>query len=151
MFSTTGTNVIEVNSKTGTTTATVPCVRSLPDEGLHASALSLRQPARASTISCSSELLGIGCTDGSVRVVQLPLTEEQTEVCAYQGHRGSVNAIAFSESTGMLASGGRDTEIVVWDMVGDSAICRLVGHKGEVTCLSFLPGNGFKIYSKMAN
>jgi U3 small nucleolar RNA-associated protein 12 len=52
-----------------------------------------------------------------------------------------VNAIAFSEPSGLVASGGRDTEIVIWDLVGDSAICRLTGHKGEVTCLSFLPCN----------
>ena len=141
IFSVAGTRVVELNAKTGSQVAAFSCTRPNLDEGLHGSALSLRQPAKPSTVSCSTEYVGIGCSDGSVRILQLPATEEETEVCCYQGHRGSVNALAFNEASGLVASGGRDTEIVVWDMVGDSAVCRLTGHKGEITCLSFLPGH----------
>jgi U3 small nucleolar RNA-associated protein 12 len=141
LFSITGARVSELNSKTGTITASVSASRPYSDEGLHSSALSLRQPARPSTISCSSEYLGIGCSDGSVRIMELPISESDVQACGYQGHRGSVNALAFGENSGLVASGGRDTEIVLWDMVGDSAVCRFVGHKSEITCLSFLPGN----------
>jgi len=82
----------------------------------------------------------MGCTNGSLRIVRLPLTNDEDQVALFHGHRGSVNAVAFSESGSLVASGGRDTEIVVWDLIGESGICRLTGHKGEITSLGFIPG-----------
>ena len=141
LYSAVGTRLVELNAKTGSQVQSVSCSRSTLDEGLYSSALSLRQPARASTISATEEYLGMGCTDGSVRILALPLSAEEKQVASYQGHRGSVNAIAFSEPAGFIVTGGRDTEVVVWDLVGESGVCRLTGHKGEVTSVSFLPGN----------
>ena len=141
IFSATGTRVTEFNAKTGAVLSSVSCSRNQKDEGMFSSALSLRQPSRVASLTTTAEYLGIGCSDGSVRIMNLPLTEEESEASSYQGHRGPVNATAFSEPSGLVASGGRDTEIVVWDLVGESAVCRLTGHKGEITCLSFLPGN----------
>jgi U3 small nucleolar RNA-associated protein 12 len=141
IFSASGTHVVEINVKTGTQVASVSCTRKTLDEGMYGSTLSLRQPARASSIACDSEHLVVGCTDGSLRVLQLPLGEDERQVASFHGHRGSINAIAMEKSAGLIATGGRDTEIVVWDIVAEAGICRLTGHKGEITALSFLPGN----------
>ena len=139
IFSAVGTSVIQLNAKTGVKTGSISCSAIEKDEGLHSSALSLKQPSRATTLAITSEYLGMGCTDGSVRIARLPATSEDDQVAVFRGHRGAINALAFGE-TGLVATGGRDTEIVIWDLVGESGICRLTGHKGEVTCLSFVPG-----------
>lgn len=139
IFSAVGTSVVEINVKTGSQVATVSCAKKTLDEGMYASALSLRQPSRVSSLSVTEEHLSMGCTDGSVRVVKLPLSGDSGT--SFHGHRGSVNAIAISEEAGLIATGGRDTEIVVWDLIAEAGICRLTGHKGEITSLAFLPGN----------
>ena len=139
IFSAVGTSVIQLNAKTGVKTGSISCSPIEKDEGLNSSALSLKQPARTTSIAVTSEYLGMGCTDGSVRIVRLPAVSEEDQVAVFRGHRGSVNAVAFGD-TGLLATGGRDTEIVIWDLVGESGVCRLTGHKGEITSLAFVPG-----------
>ena len=139
IFSAVGTSVVQLNAKTGVKTGSVSCSPVEKDEGLNASALSLKQPSRATTLALNSEYLGIGCTDGSVRILRLPAISEEDQVAVFRGHRGPVNALAFGEA-GLVATGGRDTEIVIWDLVGESGVCRLTGHKGEITSLSFVPG-----------
>ena len=142
LFSAVGTEILEINVKTGAVVGATSCSKKVQDESLYGSALSLHQPARVSCLESSGEYLGIGCTDGSIRIQELPLGSEDKRAISFQGHRGSVNAVAFSVgSSGLVATGGRDTEIVVWDLVGESGICRLTGHKGEVTSLRFLPDN----------
>ena len=140
IFSAVGTSVIEINAKTGTRVNSVSCSPKVFDEGMNASSLSLKQPCRATTLAVSVDSLAIGCTDGSMKIVSLPLVEDDGG-CQLTGHRGHVNAIAFSDVGNLVATGGRDTEIVVWDMLGECGLCRLIGHGGEITSLKFLPGS----------
>lgn len=59
-------------------------------------------------------------------------------VATLAGHRSAVSALRFSADGSVLASGGRDTDVVLWDVAGEAGICRLRGHVGEVTDLAFL-------------
>ncbi|CAM9749158.1 unnamed protein product [Chrysoparadoxa australica] len=55
------------------------------------------------------------------------------------GHRAAVLAASrFNADGTLLATGGADTEIVVWDAVAESGMCRLKGHKDGVTDLAFV-------------
>jgi U3 small nucleolar RNA-associated protein 12 len=38
-----------------------------------------------------------------------------------------------------LASGSKDTDVIVWDLVGEVGLFRLRGHKDQITALRFLP------------
>lgn len=38
----------------------------------------------------------------------------------------------------MLASGGRDTDVILWDLVTESGMFRLRGHKDAITALRLL-------------
>jgi U3 small nucleolar RNA-associated protein 12 len=44
----------------------------------------------------------------------------------------------------MLASGGADSDIAVWDLTSYTGICKLRGHKDAVTGLTFLKTKTFR-------
>jgi U3 small nucleolar RNA-associated protein 12 len=50
----------------------------------------------------------------------------------FSGHRKEVSALRFSRSGALLASGSKDTDIVVWDVAGEAGLYRLRGHRGQV-------------------
>ncbi|RUS24068.1 WD40-repeat-containing domain protein, partial [Jimgerdemannia flammicorona] len=73
--------------------------------------------------------------DGSIR-----LWSFKTSTCSvtFNGHRSAVTALAFDKNGTRLASGSRDTDLIVWDVVGEVGLYRLRGHKDQITCLYFL-------------
>lgn len=54
------------------------------------------------------------------------------------GHASAVSVLQFSDDGSVLASGGDDTDIIVWDAVACEGLYRLRGHKGKITGLVFL-------------
>ncbi|KNC76620.1 hypothetical protein SARC_10890 [Sphaeroforma arctica JP610] len=54
------------------------------------------------------------------------------------GHKSAVSAMAFDVQGMQLASGGNDTNIIVWDIVAETGLYRLKGHKDVITGLHFL-------------
>ena len=54
------------------------------------------------------------------------------------GHKTGVSALRYNASGSLLASGSRDTDIVIWDVVGEAGLFRLRGHRDQVTALAFL-------------
>eukprot|EP01029_Cantina_marsupialis_P010351 TRINITY_DN2354_c0_g1_i1.p1 TRINITY_DN2354_c0_g1~~TRINITY_DN2354_c0_g1_i1.p1 ORF type:complete len:1690 (+),score=531.32 TRINITY_DN2354_c0_g1_i1:171-5240(+) len=61
---------------------------------------------------------------------------------ARQGHSGGVNALAFSDESGVLLSAGFDYDVLAWDLFGPSTfpLYRLVGHTCPVMSLAHIPG-----------
>jgi WD40 repeat protein len=49
-----------------------------------------------------------------------------------EGHRGDVTALTWSSTGLVLFSGGRDSQIIIWDAVALSRIRIISGHKGEI-------------------
>ncbi len=45
----------------------------------------------------------------------------------------AVTCLRFSPGGALLASGSKDTELVVWDVLGEAGLFRLRGHKDQVT------------------
>lgn len=48
-----------------------------------------------------------------------------------------MSALRFNRTGGLLASGGRDTDCIIWDVVAETGLFRLKGHKDEVTGVVF--------------
>lgn len=55
-----------------------------------------------------------------------------------KGHKSPVSSLSFDSSGSRLASGGRDTHVIVWDVVNECGLFRLKGHKGPVTRVRFM-------------
>ena len=43
------------------------------------------------------------------------------------GHKGAVTAMRYNASGAMLASGAQDTDVILWDVVGEPGLFRLRG------------------------
>lgn len=80
----------------------------------------------------------VGYTTGEVRVYNY-ITGAIT--ATFRGHRSAVNVIALdgvNQDGTLLATGGADCDIVVWDQVASQGLVRFREHKDAVTGLAFL-------------
>ena len=54
------------------------------------------------------------------------------------GHKGAVTCLAVNSTGMVLASGGSDTNVVLWDLVAERGLFRLRGHKDAITGVKFV-------------
>lgn len=66
------------------------------------------------------------------------------------GHRNSVLSLAFDPAGGILASGGKDTTVILWDVPAFRPRPVLAGHTGDVLTLAFSP-NGQRLATGSAD
>ncbi|VDK85101.1 unnamed protein product [Litomosoides sigmodontis] len=98
--------------------------------------------------SGNRRFLAIGYVDGTVRLYDRK-SDDRSTYLTFAGHRTGVNCIAFSKDGLMLATGGKDSAVVIWDVVNESGLFRLNGHKNSVTHLQFtLNGRSKDTYVK---
>ncbi len=77
-----------------------------------------------------------------VRAVLVPAPPELSipaDVVFQSGHTGAVTALAFSPDGGLLASGGEDRRVILWNPATGREIGRLEGHQAAVQSLAFSP------------
>ena len=66
-----------------------------------------------------------------------PVTAERPDSLCLNGHAPSpVTALCLEQDR--LASGGSDGTVIVWDLMAESGLYRLLGHQGAITQLHFL-------------
>ncbi|GAA5885783.1 hypothetical protein JCM16303_006062 [Sporobolomyces ruberrimus] len=85
----------------------------------------------------------VGYQDGSIRIWA---ASTQSVVVTFNGHKSAISSLAWDLDGTRLASGSKDTDIIVWDVIGEVGLFRLRGHRNEVTGLSFVsakPGSEF--------
>jgi U3 small nucleolar RNA-associated protein 12 len=89
-----------------------------------------------SLLAVGDGLLAVGYSTGMVRCFDT--VKGGAPTVSLMGHKGAVACLANDASCMHLASGGNDTDVVVWDVVAERGLCRLRGHKDAVTALRFL-------------
>ena len=75
--------------------------------------------------------------DGSIRIWD---SKTGTVIISFNGHRSSITILTFDREGVRLASGATDTDIIIWDLIGEVGLFKLRGHKGQITGLDFLDG-----------
>ncbi|OAP60348.1 hypothetical protein AYL99_05350 [Fonsecaea erecta] len=91
------------------------------------------------TVICRSEVdpdvFAVGYDDGKIRIWD---SRTATVIITFNGHRRAITQLAFDHSGVRLASGSKDTDIILWDLVAEVGLYRLRGHKDQITSLNFL-------------
>src|SRR4051812_29135889 len=64
---------------------------------------------------------------GPVSLALLPLLLLSADPVTLRGHKHTVPCLAFSRDGGRLASGGKDGDVIVWDVARREALHRLGG------------------------
>jgi WD40 repeat protein len=95
--------------------------------------------------SPSKELLALAGNDASVRVVSIRAPGAFQRLL--KGHVGPVRSVAFSQDERLLASGGSDNTVRVWDVATGSELRRLQGNLQPVWALAFKPADGSRPFN----
>lgn len=73
--------------------------------------------------------------DGSIRIWDSRIA---TVIISFNGHKSAISALTFDEDGVRLASGAKDTDIIIWDLVAEVGLCKLRGHKDQITGLCYI-------------
>ncbi|KAF2421009.1 WD40 repeat-like protein [Tothia fuscella] len=85
------------------------------------------------------DLYAVGYEDGTVRIWDSRI---DSVVISFNGHKTAVTTLAFDHTGVRLASGAKDTDIIIWDLVAEVGMFKLRGHKDQVVALHWLYQEG---------
>ncbi|KAI0478827.1 WD domain-containing protein [Xylariaceae sp. FL0804] len=94
----------------------------------------LAQVTAVAQSKADRDVFAVGYDDGSIRLWD----KYGTVIVSFNGHRSAITTLAFDTSGVRLASGSRDTNAIVWDLVAEVGQFKLRGHKDQVTGLQFI-------------
>jgi U3 small nucleolar RNA-associated protein 12 len=67
------------------------------------------------------ELFAAGYSDGSVRLWNI---KKEIILITFHGHTRAISSMNFDSSGAHLATGSLDTDIVIWDVIGEQGLSR---------------------------
>jgi RNA polymerase sigma factor (sigma-70 family) len=93
------------------------------------------QPRGAVAFSSSGKALAVA-ENGHIHLLEIASGKD---LCPVAGHRGAVDALAFSPDGRSLATGGVDRRIRLWDTASGKELRVWAGHAGAINALAFSP------------
>ncbi|KAI9679899.1 MAG: hypothetical protein M1817_004914 [Caeruleum heppii] len=85
------------------------------------------------------DIFAVGYDDGSIRLWDSKIAEV---IVRFNGHRSAITTLAFDRAGVRLASGAKDTDVIIWDLVAEVGLFKLRGHKDQVTAVHFVHTSG---------
>ena len=67
------------------------------------------------------DAFAVGYADGSIRLWSASTGSVLT---TFNGHKKAITALAFDKRGTRLASGSQDTDLILWDVVGEAGLYR---------------------------
>ena len=61
-----------------------------------------------------------------------------TVIISFNGHKSAITHLAFDNAGVHLASGSRDTDVILWDLIAEVGLFKLRGHTDQITSLNFV-------------
>ena len=90
------------------------------------------------------KLLAVGFSSGHVIIYDFDhilhensATQNVEFIHKFNLHKSGVNCLTFDKTGSVLASGGLDTYIIVYDIIEGVSLYKLMGHKDSITQLQF--------------
>jgi U3 small nucleolar RNA-associated protein 12 len=71
--------------------------------------------------SPQEDIFAVGYADGSIRLWSASSASVAT---TFNGHKKAVTALAFDDDGSKLTSGSQDTDLIVWDVIGEAGLYR---------------------------
>ncbi|KAF2228642.1 WD40 repeat-like protein [Viridothelium virens] len=81
------------------------------------------------------DIFAVGYSDGSIRIWD---SRTINVLLSFNGHRSAITHLVFDQTGSRLASGSRDTDIIIWNLVSELAEFKLRGHKDQITGIQFI-------------
>jgi serine/threonine-protein kinase len=107
-----------------------------PGLGSQVGELALDSGVTSLAVATDGKLLVVGCSDGSVLLVEVPgLVVRRT----LRGHRDAVTAVALAGSRRLVVTAAEDGVVRTWDPVGGGARITVRGHDGAVGAVVVTP------------
>ncbi|MBE2184968.1 MAG: WD40 repeat domain-containing protein [Anaerolineae bacterium] len=102
------------------------------------------RPVWVKDIAIDQDQAAVAWKDGTIVLYSLAEhTLSQTH--SLEGHKGGVDSLTFSSDGRLLASGGRDHQIKLWDVSSRSLLTTLASHRKPVLTLAFAVNDLFLI------
>jgi U3 small nucleolar RNA-associated protein 12 len=79
--------------------------------------------------------LAVGYQNGTIIVFDV--LNDYSPAKKFSLHKSAITSLQFNKSMNLLASGSKDTNIYVWDIIGETVLYRLTGHKDSITKIGF--------------
>ncbi|KAI5428738.1 hypothetical protein KIW84_033654 [Lathyrus oleraceus] len=98
---------------------------------------------KPSTYTYTSGRLQKRSTDGSIRIWD---SDKGTCETTLNGHKGAVTAFRYNKAGSLLASGSKDNDVILWDVVGETGLFRLHGHHDQ-HCMQIIGGHHSEIWT----
>ena len=71
--------------------------------------------------SPQKDTFAVGYANGSIRLWS---ASEKSVIATFNGHKKAVTALTFDAAGARLASGSQDTDLILWDVVGEAGLFR---------------------------
>ena len=95
----------------------------------------------STAISPSNNMVAVGCSNGKLKIYNLPGGTLAKDITA---HSNWVMSVCYSPNGNYIVTTGSDNKVKVWDNTG-TLIHTLTGHSGYVTSAKVTPDNNFVV------